>query len=542
MLKQIKYITITIFAATILVFGNKAHAQNTVGDEDVDVVSGYNPVLADAVKENFEATLPENKGKPEIQTYNIPIEFYQIPYQPVKVKPIRMPDTKPEELENVLVKAGFGTQLTPLAEVYLNSNRNKKYTYGLFAKYISSNSKIENQNFNDLRIGGNTKFYFDDKYSMPINAFYSRNTLYYYGYNQDDTSFKANDIRQVFNNYGADIGFHNIGDNPLNMDFGLKAGFDGIMDINNYKEIHPFLSAWGEKKLENKSIAGAAFSFDYYSYSGATEFDNSLTGIKPYYKMINNDWSLNFGIETKIDKTSTAYFLPDAQFSYDLIGDKFVFIAGWEGHLQVNSFANLVKDNPFLLDTLVFINTPIQEISAGLRGSTNGNFSFAVKGYQKIAKDMPFYITDSADTKRFDIIYSDADIWGGYLELSIFDADKFNFTGSVNLFTFSEMEILEEPFHRPTLEWTMSGSYKFNRKLSMTADVFGVNKSFALLPDDSIEEIKGAADFNLSANYMYSKYFNIFVNVNNLAAFRYQRYYNYPSYGIQALGGLSFTF
>jgi len=542
MLKQIKYITVTIITATLMVVSNSTQAQNTVGDEDVDVVSGYNPVLADAVKENFEATLPENKGKPEAQTYSIPIDFFQIPYQPVKVKPIRMPDVKPEDLQNVYVKAGFGTQLTPLAEVYLNSNRNKKYTYGLFAKYISSNSKVENQNYNDLRIGGNSKFYFDDKYSLPINAYYSRNTLYYYGYNAEDTSFKSNDIRQVFNNYGADIGFHNIGDNPLNMDFGLKAGFDGIMDINKYKEFHPFIRAWGEKKLENKSIAGAAFSFDYYSYSGVSEYDNSLTGIKPYYKMINDDWSLNFGIETKIDKSSTAYFLPDARFSYDLVGDKFVFIAGWEGHLQVNSFANLVKDNPFLSDTLVFKNTPIQEISVGLRGSTNGNFSFAVKGYQKLAKDMPFYVTDSVDTKRFDIIYSDADIWGGYLELSYFDADRFSFTGSMNVFSFGQMEIIDKPFHRPTLEWTLSGSYDFNRKLSMTADIFGVNKSFALLPDDSVEEIKGAVDFNLAANYVYSKYFNIFVNVNNLAAFKYQRYYNYPSYGVQALGGISFTF
>jgi hypothetical protein len=62
------------------------------------------------------------------------------------------------------------------------------------------------------------------------------------------------------------------------------------------------------------------------------------------------------------------------------------------------------------------------------------------------------------------------------------------------------------------------------------------------LPVGAEEEIKGAVDLNLSANYAYSKYFNIFVNVNNMASFKYQRYYNYPSYGIQALGGLSFTF
>lgn len=542
MLNINKYITIAVCVCGISVSSNHLQAQTNVGDEDVDVVSGYNPVLADAVKENFNAELPENKTKPEPQEYNIPIEFFQIPYQPVKVKPIRLPDVKPTELENVYVKAGFGTQFTPLAEVYLNSDRNKKYNYGLYGKYISSNGKIENQNYSDLRAGGSTNFYFDDKYALPINAFYSRNTLQYYGYNPDDTSFKSEDVRQIFNNYGGSIGFHNIGDNPLNMDFGLKVGVDGIRDINKNKEIHPFVTGWGEKKLENKSIAGSEVSYEYFSYSGVTEHDNSLIGVKPYYKMITDQWSLNAGIETKVDKASNAYVLPDAVFSYDLIGDKFVFVAGWEGHLQVNSFANIVEENPFVKDTLVFKNTSINEIHAGLRGATYGNFSFMVKGYQKLAKDMPFYVTDSADTKRFDIIYADATIWGGNLELSYFDADRFRVTGSLNVFTFSEVDIINKPYHRPTLEWTINGQYKFNQKLSMEANIFGVNKSYALLPDGAEEEIKGAVDLNLSANYAYSKYFNIFVNVNNMASFKYQRYYNYPSYGIQALGGLSFTF
>jgi len=268
----------------------------------------------------------------------------------------------------------------------------------------------------------------------------------YYGYNPDDTSFKSEDVRQIFNNYGGSIGFHNIGDNPLNMDFGLQLGVDGIRDINKNKEIHPFLTGWGEKKLENKSIAGAEVSYEYFSYSGVTEHDNSLIGVKPYYKMITDQWSLNAGIETKVDKASNAYVLPDAVFSYDLIGDKFVFVAGWEGHLQVNSFANIVEENPFVKDTLVFKNTSINEIHAGLRGATYGNFSFMVKGYQKLAKDMPFYVTDSVDTKRFDIIYADATIWGGNLELSYFDADRFRVTGSLNVFTFSEVDIIDKPY------------------------------------------------------------------------------------------------
>lgn len=517
-------------------------AQN-VGDEDVVVVSGYNPVLSDAVKETFEASTPKTDIKPEEQTYSIPIDFYQVEYQPVKVKPIRLPDAKPEELDLVFVKAGFGTQLTPIAEAYYNSKRSKKYQYGLYGKYISSNAQTEFQNYMDARAGGNAKFYFDDKYALPINAFFRTSTLYYYGIDSiADAGATEADLRQRFMRYGFDVDFHNIGDNPLNMDFGIKAGLKGIRDINGYGELNPFASAWGEKELENNSIAGADVSLEFFNYNGATTFQNSLVGVKPYYKMITDQYALVAGIETKVDKASNAFVLPDIQFNYDLIGDKFVFVAGWQGHLQVNNFYNLTEENPFILDTLTFVNTPINEIFAGLRGSTSGNFSFAAKGYQKLASDMPFYVNDSADIKRFDIVYSDATIWGGSLELSYFDSDRFRVTGSVNMFKFSELKSIDQAYHRPNLEWTISGMYRFNKKMQMTADVFGVNKSYALLPGDITEEIKGAVDLNISAMYVYSKYFNIFVNVNNIANYKYQRYYNYPSYGIQALAGLSFSF
>jgi hypothetical protein len=76
----------------------------------------------------------------------------------------------------------------------------------------------------------------------------------------------------------------------------------------------------------------------------------------------------------------------------------------------------------------------------------------------------------------------------------------------------------------------------------ISADVFGIGKSLALLPGGEELEIDGTADLNLSAVYDYSKYFKIFLNLNNMANFKYQRFYNYPGYGAQVIGGLSFTF
>ena len=50
------------------------------------------------------------------------------------------------------------------------------------------------------------------------------------------------------------------------------------------------------------------------------------------------------------------------------------------------------------------------------------------------------------------------------------------------------------------------------------------------------------ADANLGVEYRYNKRISAFVNVNNLAAQRYKRWYNYPVQGLQVMGGVTFRF
>lgn len=75
MFKYINHIKITLITAGICLAATNSFAQTNVGDEDVDVVSGYNPVLADAVKENFSAALPENKSKPNHRNMIFQLSF-----------------------------------------------------------------------------------------------------------------------------------------------------------------------------------------------------------------------------------------------------------------------------------------------------------------------------------------------------------------------------------------------------------------------------------------------------------------------------------
>ena len=70
----------------------------------------------------------------------------------------------------------------------------------------------------------------------------------------------------------------------------------------------------------------------------------------------------------------------------------------------------------------------------------------------------------------------------------------------------------------------------------MYSDVFYIGKQYAIAG-----QLPGMVDLNLGVDYRYSKLFSLYVELNNMANYKYQRWYNYPSQGIWFLGGLKVT-
>ena len=177
-----------------------AVAQGTLGSEEVDVIRDYNPILADAVKVGITGLIPDNDTETAPLTYNVPLTFYTMPYQPIRIKPVALTKSPKEELTKNYLRAGFGTQFTPLGELYLNSAQSDKFQYGLAARYTSAKSNRENQQYSDLDIDGRGKFFFDNAFVMPINAWFRNDVVHYYGYDEPLT-FENDSVRQRFSNY-----------------------------------------------------------------------------------------------------------------------------------------------------------------------------------------------------------------------------------------------------------------------------------------------------------------------------------------------------
>jgi hypothetical protein len=517
-------------------------AQGTLDTEEVDVIRDYNPILADAVKVSIAGeVLPESDDVLALE-YNMPITFYTSPYEPIKIKPVALSKTPQDDLMLNYMKAGFGTQFTPLAEVYLNSNRSDKFQYGLAARYTSSNGARENQQYSDLDIDGKSKIFIKKEYVLPIGLFYRNDVVHYYGYQEDSIAIPDDSVKQRYNRYGFDIGFSNLKENDLDVDFKLNAGFKAIHDISKYRQVNPYLDLWADKELKTNHKTGAGLNIDYYDYNGPRPYYNSFTTLSLRYIIEEEGWSAHASFDNTVASDSKYFALPNVDFSKDLIGDKLVFVAGIDSRLIRNSYYSLSDENPFLADSVTIRPTALYEMYGGIRASTNGNFSFSAKGYYTPFTDQQFFVINNEDSTRFDVVYGQGVMAGAAVEMGYFVADKIHLAAAFNGFTFAELTDVAEAWHTPGLDWRFSGTYFFNSRMSAELDVFGLGKSKALNPQGEVVDLKGTMDINLSANYKYSDHFNIFLDINNIAGIQYERYYNYPSYGFNLLGGLSFSF
>jgi outer membrane receptor protein involved in Fe transport len=114
----------------------------------------------------------------------------------------------------------------------------------------------------------------------------------------------------------------------------------------------------------------------------------------------------------------------------------------------------------------------------------------------------------------------------------------------------------EYAWYKPAYEFGFTGRYDMQNKIVITTKVVVNGPVWASVPvHDPLfdgmgpapyvfisEKLKGWTDLNLGAEYRFTKALSFWLNFNNLTNNKYYRWNNYRSYGINLLGGVSYSF
>ena len=547
--------------------------QDTTKNEEVTVISAYEPTVSDAFKLNIAPkTSIEEIKKPEFDysviSKNIGSKLSVNPIMAAKITGESVP-----KLYKNYVKLGFATTLSPYIDFYASMLRSKKSGFGVHIKHFSSAAGIKGYAYpgsGETEAGVYARK-FGSRHTFSSELFYKLNRAHFYGYKPDDfpeISLSDKDIRQTYNLFGIKTLYestyrqssalhHSIGLNYYYLTDEYKSSEHNILlNADIHKDVN-FFNFSDEQKL------GLGVGADLWFNNDSISSENSgIISFLPYYKLQFDQYGFYLGadVSLQMDSATTVHVYPVVKAEVQVVENALVAFAGIKGYLEKNSMKTFSDENIFITSTIEkrFTNYKFGQF-IGLKGRIGQYFDYSMKFVNYSVEDMTFFVSDtiSAPAKglnnKFTTVYDNTKYWRIVGDFGFHYKNKFNaiLTGTYHNYV---LDNLEQPWHKPKFEASLMMDYNMQDKFLFKAELFTFSKMYAPVYQYSevntglnvvtqvAEEIKGATDLNLGVEYRYSKVLSGFLNLNNILNQRYYKFYNYPTYRFNLMLGITYSF
>jgi len=527
----------------------QGYSQEKIKSAEVDIVKPYQPLLADAEKITFKAQAAEVDSSIKSLEYNVETHLIEVPFIPAEIRVVALPKEIETATQNNSLKAGIGTQLTPLLDLNLHSGKSDKFSYGLNIYHLSSNgSKIDYQDFS--RTGGTLggKSYFGGTALWADVGYHHRKNYNYAAASADSGADSKSLFKRTYDYLPISIGFQNT---KL-----TKAGFNYNFEFDYHHFVSKPHNSWTSLLKEDffdfnagiqKTIAkihSANVDFEYQKlWNNFAEHDTSqmVYSIVPFYQLHHEKGNLILGINVSVFDKEVSFF-PKVQGEYKLIGDYLIPYAGWLGRWEPSTMNQLTTINPYLGDFETNYSK-INEGFAGIKGSYGNNISYNLKAGYQVRTNMPFYLPDSLMPSFYDVVYYyEAKIFNVHAEVGYRQSERVNILLMAETNSF-DLDFEDQPWGIPKSMLDFTLNYNIQNKIFLQTDVFAKTGAYTILPGDSTStQLKERIDANLSVNYQYKENIGFWLAFNNIFAAKSSTWYNYPTYGFQVLAGAQLKF
>ncbi|MEO8146743.1 MAG: hypothetical protein ABI723_03845 [Bacteroidia bacterium] len=542
----------SILALILFPFALNAQQKEGELNNDITVVKGYKPILAEARKISDSPTADTASFEVPKLTYNIDPKPLPSAYNISPIKAVKIKDENIKKLYRGYFEGGYGLQNTFYGDLYYNALRSKDFNAGIHLKHLSSTGKITDYGFpgNSLNLVEANGKKFLDHSSMGAQLAYQRNMYHYYGYDAESTIISKKDIEHLFNDLSGKIEYESLYANHDELEHKFGFDFYNISDNHDIKESRFGLNAMLGKNFYEGYLHGD-LNFAYTKFTEPIrEFNRSLISIAPKYDFDMEPWkfSVGFNFQVESEAETKAHLYPFARFDYTLAEKSVIVYGELNGKIQNRNFRESSRENPFLYDTIYFANTnQLHNVKFGTNIRIDNDFHFNAYVNFASLKDELFYVNNYSGIYpvTFSPVYSDATLNTVHGELGYEHNTKLNLWFKADYFGYSKLDsAVEKPWHVSPFVFTLSLNYNISDKIIIKTDWFIHSSSNYKIYESSMGsgKLKSWGDINLSAEYRYTKALSFFLNLNNIGFSKYQQWYNYPTYRFSALAGLTYSF
>ncbi|GEL09494.1 hypothetical protein FGL01_02330 [Flavobacterium glycines] len=553
-----------------------------IGSEEVNVVKAYTPTISDASKIQ-ESPVLDDEGNAKKETIKYSIFSFPVAstFTPAKGKAEGVEKEVKEKFYSNYLTLAAGNYGTLNAELFVNQElENNDYVGGMFRHFSSqggiNNVKLDNWFYDtalDAFYGAN-----HDKMSWNVDLGYQNQVYNWYGLPIDfGSTLTPSDRNNLIAGIDSKHSYNGIS-------LGAKIAFnEGAFKDASMKFSH-FTDSFGSS--ENRFLLKPSLQFDIaekflstniiVDYVGGT-FDKNYTntntekikygftnlGIAPSFNFQENGWDVKLGASLfySIDKTGNDnkfLIYPNVSVAYPVVEDLMIFYAGAEGGLEQNSYADFVKENPFLSPTLSIAPTDKQyEVFAGLKGKLASSVSYNLRGsYNNERNKALFRSNDYTENNAnenyafgnsFQVVYDDVRTFRFSGDLKADFSENVSF-GIGGIFSSYTTDLQQEAWNLPAIEINSSIDFNITPKWYAGAKLFYVGERKDMQTNIDLNTVGSPVklgsyiDLNSHVGYKYNSQLTGFLKLNNMTNKSYQKWLNYPVQGFQVMVGANYKF
>lgn len=530
--------------------------------EEITVTAPYEPSVTEANKISFLPRITDTTIRFQKQSYLIK----PFPVQTtVSIKPLeaaRVSGESPKVLSRNYLKGGLGTTSSPYVEFFAASAANANHLISLHLRHLSSSGAMKDQwfpGFSENLVEASGKL-FTGMNVLSLSASYNRDVNHYYApkyfIGEKLKQPSEDSIRQRFGLLKASFEVKSRNDDEDAFTYSLKTDVAHLADYYKTEETNIRVTGMLQKSEEWLTFAehqffGLHIAVDHNKLKDSIR-TNSATILElfPTYRFKFDEYLITFGLKTnfKFDSISHLYIYPFVEARVQLVPDRITASAGISGGLVRSNYNALRQINPFISSlTGVVTSNERFNIFASLKGNIAQLIDLEARFESKIIDKMPLFVNDrlyNTHQSRFDVITDDINLLR-LLFSARYTGESFHIGLQGNWNNYST-NAEQYAWNCPTIEAQLEAGVSITKKWTLNTEIFTWGDSYAKTWNFSnlpvAKKIKGATDFNIGLNYNPVSKFTVFLNLNNVLNQKYERWNLYPSFGFNAMAGVSFSF
>lgn len=530
--------------------------------DPIVIVRRYKPKLAESIKWQMVPDLPTMPGD------SVPVRFEPMSLSSPPIwapKPGSLPNLPPAPPavpHRLWWEAGIGNLWGTHAAVDYRSTLGKKIDWGLFAEQDGARGTIrtDGRALNDaissdalMRLDGRLSL----RQSSEIDAavIHERRGRSLFGKDNLDPLFLPIDDRQIFRKWGGQTGFRTSMRKGGWWVGGRISGYS-ISDQWGQNERNIRLSADLEGKLGIGSNKLALVVDQTRFQDLIPEPPDGGVGELRHVVWLNDRmrfqlrrWEMVAGFQLVVQRTdevSTPALFPHIEGALPSLNHKHRVFMGITGDVERVSFDDVTRLNSFLTPNPQLKNTINRaEVFSGARGQLGAGLHYRFRASARRLDDALFILNRVDSFNRMQPVYDAATEWSVSGGLEQVWGRSWKFSSNFD-YTRPKPDSLEQPWMTPTLKSTTAVQWSPTQKLSIRAEWAYLNGIFVSQVADSLgftsRQLSDFHNINLHLTYQHRKGFDFFLRCGNLASVHYFRWFGYPTFGTQLLGGVRRTF